>query len=226
MGLTHTDRSVSNDGMPRTAPSTKVPPARGDARAALLDAALAIVRRKGWAATSVDQLCRAAGVTKGAFFHHFESKESLGVAAAQHWTDVTSPLFDQAPYHRHADPLDRILGYLDFRRSIAKGPLEAFTCFAGTTVQETFAESEPIRAACGDCITSHASTLEADFAAALRKYPPRGRVTAQGLALYTQTVLQGGFVLAKAKGDAGPLIDGIAHLKRYLQLLFNPGKQP
>ena len=49
---------------------------------------------------------------------------------------------------------------------------------------------------------------------------------AKGLALYTQTVLQGGFVLAKAQGDAGPLIDGIAHLKRYLQLLFNPGKKP
>jgi TetR/AcrR family transcriptional regulator, transcriptional repressor for nem operon len=226
VGLTHTNRSVSNHGMRHAASSTRHPPARGDARAALLDAALAMVRRKGWAATSVDQLCGAAGVTKGAFFHHFESKEALGVAAAQHWTAVTSPLFAHAPYHRHADPLDRILGYLDFRRSIADGPLEAITCFAGTTVQETFAESEPIRAACGESITGHAATLVADFEAALRKYPPRERVTARGLALYTQTVLQGGFVLAKAQGDAGPLLEGIAHLKRYLQLLFNPGKKP
>jgi TetR/AcrR family transcriptional repressor of nem operon len=192
------------------------PPARGDARIALLDAALALVRRNGWAATSVEQLCRAAGVTKGAFFHHFESKEALGVAAAQRWTEVTTPLFANAPYHRHADPLDRILGYLDFRSAIVQGPLEAFTCFAGTTVQETFAASEPIRAACGDSITGHASS----------KYPPRERVTARGLALYTQTVLQGGFVLAKARGDASPLLDGIAHLKRYLKLLFNPGRKP
>jgi TetR/AcrR family transcriptional regulator, transcriptional repressor for nem operon len=201
-------------------------PARGDARIALLDAALALVRRQGWAATSIDQLCRKAGVTKGAFFHHFESKEALGVAAAQRWTEVTTPLFANAPYHRHADPLDRILGYLDFRSAIVQGPLEAFTCFAGTAVQETFAASEPIRAACGDSITGHASSLEADFEAALRKYPPRERVTAQGLALYTQTVLQGGFVLAKARGDASPLLDGIAHLKRYLKLLFNPARKP
>lgn len=202
------------------------PPARGDARIALLDAALALVRRNGWAATSVEQLCRAAGVTKGAFFHHFESKEALGVAAAQRWTEVTTPLFANAPYHRLADPLDRILGYLDFRSAIVQGPLEAFTCFAGTTVQETFAASEPIRAACGDSIIGHAFSLEADFEAVLRKYPPRERVTAQGLALYTQTVLQGGFVLAKARGDASPLLDGIAHLKRYLKLLFNPGRKP
>ena len=205
---------------------TGSPPARGVARIALLDAALALVRRYGWAATSVEQLCRAAGVTKGAFFHHFESKEALGVAAAQRWTEVTTPLFANAPYHRHADPLDRILGYLDFRSAIVQGPLEAFTCFAGTTVQETFAASEPIRAACGDSITGHASSLEADFEAALRKYPSRERVTAQGPALYTQTVLQGGFVLAKARGDASPLLDGIAHLKRYLKLLFNPGRKP
>lgn len=209
------------------APVRRVPvPARGDARVALLDATLALVRRNGWAATSVDQLCRAAGVTKGAFFHHFESKEALGVAAARHWTDVTSPLFADAPYHRLADPLRRILGYLEFRRELAQGPLEAFTCFAGTTVQETFAVSEPIRAACGDSITGHAASLEADFEAALRKYRPRERVTARGLALYTQTVLQGGFVLSKARGDARPLLDGIAHLKRYLQLLFKPRGTP
>jgi TetR/AcrR family transcriptional regulator, transcriptional repressor for nem operon len=212
--------------MSRAAFQKGSPPARGDARIALLDAALALVRRNGWAATSVEQLCRVAGVTKGAFFHHFESKEALGVAAAQRWTEVTTPLFANAPYHRHVDPLDRIFGYLDFRRAIVHGPLEAFTCFAGTTVQETFAASEPIRAACGDSITGHASSLEADFEAALRKYLPRERVTAQGLALYTQTVLQGGFVLAKARGDASPLLDGIAHLKRYLKLLFNPVRKP
>lgn len=212
--------------MSRTSLRKPDPPARGDARVALLDATLAQVRRKGWAATSVDQLCRAVGVTKGAFFHHFESKEALGVAAAQRWTEVTAPLFANAPYHRHADPLERILGYLDFRLAIVQGPLEAFTCFAGTTVQETFAESEPIRAACGECITGHASSLVADFEAALRRYPPRERVTAQSLALHTQTVLQGGFVLAKAQGHAGPLLDGITHLKRYMQLLFQPRRKP
>lgn len=206
--------------MPRTAPRQFARPARGDARAALLDATLALVRRQGFSATSIDQLCRTAGVTKGAFFHHFESKEALGVAAAHRWTEVTTPLFEGASYHRHRDPLDRILGYLDFRAAIVQGPLEAFTCFAGTTVQETFAVSEAIRSACGECITDHAARLEADFEAALHKYRPREAVTAGSLALYTQTVLQGGFVLAKAKGDAGPLQDAIAHLKRYLQLLF------
>lgn len=195
-------------------------PARGDARRALLDAALMLVRKQGWSATSIDQLCKAAGVTKGAFFHHFASKEDLGVSAARYWGEVTSALFEGADYHLHADPLDRVFAYLDFRATLAEGRLEEITCFAGTTVQETFASCESIRAASGEVICSHAATLADDFRAAIAKYRPRKSGTADSLALYTQTVLQGGFVLAKAKGDNAPLLDAIAHLKRYLSLLF------
>ncbi len=194
--------------------------ARGSARTALLDAAHKLVRRKGWHATTVDDLCAEAGVTKGAFFHHFASKEELGVAAARHWTTVTAPLFANAGFQQLHDPLQRIFGYLDFRASLADGPLEDITCFAGTAVQEVFATSEPMRAALGTTITDHAAQLERDFAAAIQARPPRIEVNAASLALYTQTVLQGGFVLAKSAGDRTPLLDAIAHLKNHLRLLF------
>lgn len=204
-------------------PALSPPPSavRGDVRRALLDAALTLVRRQGWASTSIDQLCRAVGVTKGAFFHHFGSKDELGVAAARRWSEVTGPLFANADYHRHPDPLDRLLGYLDFRATLAQGPLEAFTCFAGTTVQETFASSEPIRAACGESIAAHVAELEREFQSAIDLHPPLEPVTAHSLAIYTQTVLQGGFVLSKAHGNATPLLEGITHLKRYLAQLFS-----
>ncbi len=195
-------------------------PPRGDARAALLAATLTLVRKQGWAATSIDQLCRTVGVTKGAFFHHFASKEELGVAAANFWDAYTSPLFAGADYHRHADPLDRIFGYLDFRAAIAQGPLESYTCFVGTTVQETFATSDAIRAACGATIAAHSERLAIDFREAIARYRPAGPVTAEGLAVYTQTVIQGGFVLCKAQGDRAPLLDALEHLKRYFVLLF------
>lgn len=197
-------------------------PRRGDARVALLDAALSLVRRQGWSATSVDQLCHAAGVTKGAFFHHFASKEALGVAAAVHWSAVTGALFAAAPYHAPADPLDRIFAYLDFRSELADGPLEEISCFAGTAVQEMFATSDPIRMACAASIAGHAQTLEADFAAALVQHGITC-TDARSLALHTQAVLQGGFILAKALDDDDAARDAVAHLRRYLELLFAKG---
>jgi hypothetical protein len=49
---------------------------------AIGSAARDTIRAKGLAATTVDDLCRAADVTKGAFFH-FGSKDALGIAAAE-----------------------------------------------------------------------------------------------------------------------------------------------
>src|SRR6201981_2337218 len=94
-----------------------------DARTRLLDAAMQALRGQGYTATTVDDICRAAGLTKGAFFHHFKSKEDLAVAAARHWGALTSGLFASAPYRALPDPLDRILAYVDFRKAILQGEL-------------------------------------------------------------------------------------------------------
>ena len=221
----------------------------------ILMAAMGIIRTKGYAATSVDELCAAAGVTKGAFFHHFASKEALGVAAAEYWTRITGALFAAAPYHEPADPLDRVLGYIDFRAGLLAGPPEAFSCLAGTMAQEVFAVSPAIRAACEASIFGHAATLEADIAAAMAMHGVKG-ISAVSLARHTQVVLQGAFILAKAhggvrvmgspkvmggakaqggaegeggaEGQGGPEGPGgaevaresVAHLKRYITLLF------
>ncbi len=195
-------------------------PPRGDARRAILDAALALVRKQGWAGTSVDDLCRAARITKGAFFHHFATKEALGIAASQHWTDVTGTFFAAAAFHARPDPLDRIFGYLALRAEMICGPIEGFSCFAGTVVQESFATSGALRGACGAAIADHAARLEVDFREALALYEVRVPASAEGLARFTQTVLQGGFVLAKAEGRPAPVLEAIAHLESYLTLLF------
>lgn len=199
-----------------------------NARSRLLDAALVLVRARGYSATSVDQLCAAAGVTKGAFFHHFASKEALAVAAADHWSETTGVLFAGAPYHAFADPLDRVLGYIDFRAGLLNGPIGAFTCLVGTMVQEAFATSPAIRDACNASISGHARKLEADIALAMAAHGVTG-VSAASLATHTQTVLQGAFILAKARGGPEIAVDSIGHLKRYFSLLFrsseNEGKE-
>jgi len=197
-----------------------MPAVRKDARTRLLDAALTVIRERGFAATSVEDLCRAAGVTKGAFFHHFRTKEELGVAAAELWGAVTAPLFAKAPYHAPTDPRDRLLAYVDFRKVLLDGALPAITCYAGTTVQETYASSAAIRDACGAVIAAHAETLEPDFAAAIALYGAPPGVTARSLALHTQAVIQGAFIMAKALDDLSVAADSLDHLRRYLELLF------
>jgi TetR/AcrR family transcriptional regulator, transcriptional repressor for nem operon len=203
--------------MPKTA-------AKPDAKLKLLDAALSVIRTKGYSATTVDELCATAGVTKGAFFHHFKSKDELGVAAAEHWSGTTGALFAKAPYHDHSDPLDRVLGYVAFRKALLQGGVPEFSCLVGTMVQETYETTPAIRDACDRSISGHAATLEADIESAMRDRGMCPDWTAKSLALHTQAVLQGAFILAKAKGGAEIAADSIDHLIRYLELLFLPDR--
>ena len=207
-----------------TPPAASAPPsgraARGSARAALIAAAHKTVRKQGYAATTVDQICAAAGVTKGAFFHHFASKEALAIAAAEAWTERARPMFEMAPHNRLEDPLDRLLGHIDFRFSMLHGPVDGFICFIGTMVQDAYATSEPIRLACEASIAAYCNALAPDIEAAIDAYGAPPGVTAMDLARHVQSVLQGGFVLAKTTNDSAIARESVAHLRRYVLMLF------
>ncbi|MBI1777893.1 MAG: TetR/AcrR family transcriptional regulator [Proteobacteria bacterium] len=197
-----------------------------ESKTKLLDATLRVVRAKGYTATRVEDVCAEAGLTKGSFFHHFKSKDDLALTAVAHWNDFTRGFFAGAPYHIPDDPLDRLLAYVDFRKAMLTGELPEFTCFAGTIIQEAYGTHPEIRDACERNISGHAKTLEADISGAMRKYGVTGDWTAESLALHLQAVIQGAFILAKAKGSAAIAAQSLDHLRRYLELLFaGPGKR-
>lgn len=200
---------------------------RPSARTKLIDAAHLLVRRQGYAATSVDEICTTAGVTKGAFFYHFPSKEALGAEAAAQWTARANELiFTLPPWTRLSDPLDRLLAHIDFRASLIDGPAESYTCFVGTMVQESYASNEALRRASDASMTAYAGRLAEDIAAAIDKYGIKNNVTAISLAWHVQAVLQGGFILAKARGEAAIARETVAHLKRYVEMLFEKEPRP
>ena len=195
-------------------------------RQRLLDAALHEFRSRGYAATTVEDLCRAAGVGKGSFFHHFPGKEALALEAVNHWNAMTGALFAQAPYHAPADPRERVLAYVDFRAALLQGELADFTCLLGTIVQETWDSHPALRDACRQGIELHASTLVDDIAWAKAEYAPQADWSPQSLALFTQAALQGAFILAKAQGGAPAAADAVSHLRRYLESLLPPPPAP
>jgi TetR/AcrR family transcriptional repressor of nem operon len=193
-----------------------------ESKTKFLNSALQVIRVKGYTATRVEDLCAAAGLTKGSFFHHFSSKEDLILAATEHSDAISAAFFAAAPWRSLEDPLDRLLAYIDFRRGLLKGELPEYTCFAGTMVQEIYRTHPSIREACEQSITGHASILEPDIAEAIRKYSIAADWTPSSLALYMQAVLQGGLILAKATGGPEVAAACLDHLRRYLEMLFKP----
>jgi TetR/AcrR family transcriptional repressor of nem operon len=194
---------------------------RHESKTRLLQAALAVIRAKGYTATRIEDVCEAAGLTKGSFFHHFSTKEDLAIAAADYWSEITSALFAAAPYHTPVDPLERVLAYVDFRKALLQGELPEFTCLVGTMTQEVYDTHPAIREACEHSISGHAATLVPDIQAAIRQYNIKADWTAESLALFTQATIQGAFILAKAKHTREVAAECVDHLRRYLELLFN-----
>ena len=195
-----------------------------ESKARILDAALRVIRTKGYSATTIDDVCATAGLTKGSFFHHFKSKDELALAATAHFAAMADGLFAAAPYRTLSDPRERVIGYVKFRKSILTGDLPEFTCLLGTLVQEAYETHPAIREACDKYISAHAALVEQDIAAAKRIYAPKAKWSPASLALFTQAALQGAFILAKAKHGPQIAADCIDHLQRYIETQLPPTK--
>jgi len=186
----------------------------------LLDAAEELMLAKGYTATSVDEVCEAAGLTKGSFFHYFEGKEHLGRLVAERFFASRKQRFQSAPFRQKKDPLDRVFGYVDFLIEMSHSPEAGKGCLLGTFVQELSETHPKIRSVCAACLGEQAEFLKQDLEQAKVKYVPRARWSTQSLAEHMIAVLQGAIILAKAKQDRKVIEASLLHLRQYLNCLF------
>lgn len=187
----------------------------------LLDASVALMRTKGFNGTSVDDICAAAGVTKGGFFHYFKSKDEVAKAAAQRFRDLKAESYRTAPYRELTDPLDRVFARLDFMvKSATAGDTTTLGCLIGMLAQELSFSHPDLRAVFQESFGRMSKDFEQDVVAAKERHAPNATfdpatVTSMFIAMY-----QGSLLMAKAFESNETLFKNVAGFREYLHTLF------
>lgn len=65
-----------------------------ETRVRITDSAIKLFSSRGYTAASVDDICTEAGISKGAFYHHFESKQALFLALLDGWLKTIDNAID------------------------------------------------------------------------------------------------------------------------------------
>src|SRR2546423_7189114 len=167
-------------------------------RRALLKAGTRLMLARGFAATSVDDVCRETGVTKGSLFHYFDTKEALGAAVLDEYLARVFAKLDEVRA-ASKDPLARLVASLRFLADAAQVYPLREGCLLGRFSQE-LAETHPrIRGQCARAFDRFRGAVALDLRAAAKQ---RGlRIDAASLAEYVLAVFEGAVVLARASGD-------------------------
>lgn len=186
----------------------------------LLRAAQRIMLAKGYVATTLDEICAAAGVTKGSFFHYFAGKEDLGKAALHHFMDCQTQAVQGAAFLDEVDPLKRLHAFLDFMIEMAQDPTTPKSCLVGNFAQELSETHPALRAQCAQHFAAWTEGFKRELDAAKVRYAPAADFDTASVAEHLLAVVQGSLILTKAKQDPSVIEQNLRHFKRYLQSLF------
>jgi len=168
-------------------------------RRRIVDAAIGLILRQGYAATTVDQVCTASGVTKGAYFHHFGGKEAVALAAVEAWGDHGTALYAEAWKNPKTDPLKQLHAMLDIMAGFTERPDQVCTCVVGMLSQEVAQSHPALRAECARQLERWTENIARLLAAAKRKHAPRAKFDPVAAAWFLNSLWQGSMLVGKTR---------------------------
>lgn len=195
-------------------------------RTALLDAAEQLVLRRGFGGTGVTAIADAAGVTKGAFFHHFSDKQALADALVRRWSEADARHLERAMSRSRTlsdDPLQQLLLFVGQFIVGAEELLEPEPgCLFGALCYQEGLLDPSTQREIGEAMLRWRAVVGDQIRRVIELYPPRLPVDPDTLADTLNVTFEGAFIMARALDDPGLLAAQLRHHRQYLALIFEP----
>jgi AcrR family transcriptional regulator len=182
------------------------------------------VLEKGFAATSIEELIAAVGITKSGFFYHFKDKGALAEALLKRYIEQEDALFDDL--FARADELneDPLHGFLVGLKMLAEmmadlpqthpGCLVASFCY-----QEQLFNRE-VRELNAAAMLSWRNRFAKRFELIAKRYPPRIEVDLEALADMVSALVDGGIIVSKVMHEKELLPQQILLFRAFVRAIF------
>jgi TetR/AcrR family transcriptional repressor of nem operon len=208
---------ASTSDLPRTRDPEKT-------RERILDAAQALILDHGFGATTVDAVVNRAGITKGAFFHHFGSKSDLARALVERYALLDKQHLEeqmQRAAKLATDPLQQVLVLIALYEEEFASMAEPFPgCLFASYIYENKLFDETTIAVLRDSTLMWRRVAREMLERVAAVHPPKVPVDMESLADLFYALTEGSFIMTKTLGDKTLLARHTRHLRTYLELLF------
>jgi TetR/AcrR family transcriptional regulator, transcriptional repressor for nem operon len=190
-------------------------------RRKLVEAATNLMLKQGFNATTVDDICAEAGLTKGAFFHHFKDKDALALAAVNAWAEMGLSMYAQA-LQKPDRPLEEIHRIIEIMEEVTR-KFDPCVCLVGMMTQEMSGESKAFRAACARALDRWTDMFRSRLQAAQEQLKPAVKFDPDQAAWFLNSIWQGSMLVAKSRQSPAMIRNNLKLARNYVDSLFaNP----
>jgi len=193
-------------------------------RERILDVAYLAIVEKGFAATSIEELVEAAGITKSGFFYHFRDKNDMARQLFDRFLEEDEAIFDTLERRARElsdDPLQSLLIFLNLYAQMMDemDSLHPGCMVATVTYQERIFDPA-LKQMNVDYLMRMRERFAAWFDDVRVKYPPRIEVDLEALADHLTVVVEGAIVQSKALNDLSVMGAQVRLFRTHVRLLF------
>jgi len=178
-------------------------------RERILDLAYESVIRKGFAATSIEELVEAAGITKSGFFYHFKDKTDLARQLIESYTGRNMTFLGDLAARARQLSEDPLHSFLVFLKLYAEAMEEATVghpgCMVATVTFQDQSWDQGVRQLVIDQVTDWRAMFLAWLQEIAAVYPPKGKASLEDLADAILAFTYGGMTIARALGDTSAI---------------------
>lgn len=177
-----------------------------------------LMTRRGYSATTVDEIIKYAGVSKGGFYHAFKSKEELTIVALEDYEEKGWAIVANGVYVDIEDPVERALAFIQFLEE-KSAELWAHGCLLGSISIEVANSHPSVINRIDELFDDFENGLEVILTPALEARNVT-EVSGKDLSIHLLAVIEGSIITAKSHRNPRFLQEGIARFRHYLSLLL------